>query len=811
EPVTLFVKGFPLITGEEVKTMSIQVGAVSVRSMGPRNAKNAAFMDFLDRAAAERGIEALNAWTFPASPLSRLRAEFAKSKGSRVTESIPRPPSLASPTTMSPRPPPPPPSGPTLGNGTSLRPPFIPPPAPTSAGEPSTAQAFSPSFIPPDYSYYSAWTAPWSSYYGSPTSASLVPTNQSAAITTTKNTKDSTWSEPMQDVVSSQYDHNNNLNHHHPPPERDEYLEALLELRPYQKQAQTGFVNIMRAIKEHAALLGHVRLRMRELQLPDPFSTAAASSPATPMTAANKGMVMDLDPPPLSSLEMAVYLSDPLNYQPPPSKPVQNQQQQQSQESGGSKVVKPPTTLTTPAISSSLSPSDSIAAPQLHHDSSETSLLAAVDQWKKGSRVAEATTKQIAAAATAGAEKENGVETKGKRRMEQGHLSPRGIPENSNGQQSLSSDESEIESEPEQSGGGPKRRRLTREEAEEIVRQQEQLPKLPSSPPLPQQQQQQHQTAPSTHEKAKSSSSKGSASASTKKELQAGSNEASKGATGQPPPQQQDKGRKKKKKRPKKKRNQLAKEEAAMDVEGGAPLTLSSDALSEKPCKNGVSKLPGSTVSSAASAAAAAPAATKAEETLPILPEAGTVTITAEHSQDKRDGKLEAAHKEAGENEAVSTVAAPNDNITLLTENGSSLLLIPTTSSTTITATATTTRSKAAPAPANEAKGDQNLPLTTSARKRAQRKLRQEHGQHRRQQPAQNAALEGSDKTLNEDGKEMVVTKKKIPNKAPKKEDEDEEQKPQQPVSPQQPTMVEDALEDKGAQATTSADPSSLP
>ncbi|KAG0267444.1 hypothetical protein DFQ27_008735 [Actinomortierella ambigua] len=748
EPVTLFVKGFPLITSEEVKTMSIQVGAVSVRSMGPRNAKNAAFMDFVDRAAAERGIEALNAWTFPASPLSRLRAEFAKSKGSRVTESIPRPPSLASPTTIS--------------------------------------------------------------YYGSPTSASLVPTNPSAAVTTTKSTSDSTWSEPMQDVVSSQYGHNDNRHHHHPTTERDEYLEALLELRPYQKQAQTGFVNIMRAIKEHPALLGHVRLRMRELQLPDPFSTAAASSPATPMTATNKGMDLDLDPPPLSSLEMAVYLSDPLNYQPPPSKSVQNQQQQQSQESGGLKAVKPPTTLTTPVISSSLSLSNSIAAPQLHHDNSETSLLAAVDQWKKGSRVAEAKTKQITAAATAGAEKEKEVKTKGKRRMEQGQLSPRGIPENSNGQQSLSSDESEIESEPEQHGGGPKRRRLTREEAEEIVRQQEQLPILPSSPPLPQQQQQQ-QMAPSTHEKAKSSSSKGSASTSTKKELQAGSNEASKGATGQPPPQQQDKGRKKKKKRPKKKRDQLAKEEAAMDVEGDAPLTLSSDAVSEKSCKNGVSKLPGSTVSSAASAASAAAAATKAEETLPILPEAGTVTITAEHSHDNGDGRLEAAHKESGENEAVSTVAAPNDNITLLTENGSSLLSIPTTSSTTITATTTTTRSKAAPAPAKEAKGDQNLPLTTSARKRAQRKLRQEHGQHRRQQPAQNAALEGSDKTLNEDGKEMVVTKKKIPNMAPKKEDEDEEQKPQQPVSPQQPTMVEDALEDKGAQATTSADLSSLP
>ncbi|KAG0224497.1 hypothetical protein BGW42_005070 [Actinomortierella wolfii] len=411
--LTLFVKGFPMITHQELKEISQKVGAIALRGMGPENAKHAAFMDFKDNSTAGRAIEVLGAWSFPSSPSTRLKVEYAKQSGPRTSAPTPHAPA---------------------------KPPTSIPPVTIASSHDTTSTYYQQSYATPGYAYYSSWGhSPWASYYGAPTTASLVPTQPPvstvAPLTAMANEPVASiiaaaTTPTAADAVMTGLDQG-----------KDEYLETLLAVRPYRKEAQRALAHMVRAIKENHKLMEYVVQRMLELQLPDPFMTAAVVK----------------DEPPLSSLEMAVYLSDPLNYRPPPPKSSTTQTTHSTFDMAATGATPAPQI---PTIANN-------AQPQAN--GGEATTVVATTRWKdkppnesaKPSNGALAEEEKLAQGNHGGSIQRQQLPLRKRKNEESAAL--------------LSSDESEIESEPEQgsNSGVPKRRRLTREEAEELVRQQE--------------------------------------------------------------------------------------------------------------------------------------------------------------------------------------------------------------------------------------------------------------------------------------------------------------------------------------------------
>ncbi|KAG0224845.1 hypothetical protein BGW41_004940 [Actinomortierella wolfii] len=411
--LTLFVKGFPMITHQELKEISQKVGAIALRGMGPENAKHAAFMDFKDNSTAGRAIEVLGAWSFPSSPSTRLKVEYAKQSGPRTSAPTPHAPA---------------------------KPPTSIPPVTMASSHDTTSMYYQQSYATPGYAYYSSWGhSPWASYYGAPTTASLVPTQPPvstvAPLTAMANepvasTIAAATTSTAADAVMTGLDQG-----------KDEYLETLLAVRPYRKEAQRALAHMVRAIKENHKLMEYVVQRMLELQLPDPFVTAAVVK----------------DEPPLSSLEMAVYLSDPLNYRPPPPKSSTTQTTHSTFDMAATGATPAPQI---PTIANN-------AQPQAN--GGEATTVVATTRWKdkppnesaKPSNGALAEEEKLAQGNHGGSIQRQQLPLRKRKNEESAAL--------------LSSDESEIESEPEQgsNSGVPKRRRLTREEAEELVCQQE--------------------------------------------------------------------------------------------------------------------------------------------------------------------------------------------------------------------------------------------------------------------------------------------------------------------------------------------------
>ncbi|KAF9975451.1 hypothetical protein BGZ73_000904 [Actinomortierella ambigua] len=621
----------------------------------------------------------------------------------------------------------------------------VPPsPGPPFAGQQRTAPALTPS----EFAYYSGWSDPWASYYGAPTSTSLVPTDPTAATTPAATTVSASNSKLG---VTTQYlseSLNGHKSDHLRQPARDEYLEAMLALRPSRKHAQMGFVSVMKAIKEYPVLLDHVRLRMRELQLPDPFSTAAmavgattSTTTTTTSTTTKDKEIADTDLP-LSNLEMAVYLSDPLNYQPPPSKTPASSR----------------TTIATATSSSSSSSPASIAMSQLVHDGSEASLLAAVNQWKSGgeAKAKDMVADGVARAGVGAASSKGGKVTTGNHTTrEQRQLNSQQHQD----QLQLSSDESEVESEPEQSGGGPKRRRLTRAEAEELVREQQEQ----RSRSLDHQQQAAATFAPETLWPTPTPSVTTAAATATATGLtvplpsEHGVVGFSSTELSADPLPEQGKKRRRRWKSKKERNRQPSVEQQQQQTQNSQPLSMDSqNSMTHASQDEGaaLSSLPKTIVDSVNVSATGAencaslpkkesqeesgkspvsfvPTLTvkTEEENSSVSPAAHTVTVATEHSRVKGNEKVNACKE--GE---VPTVPVIENGSTLVADNSSSLPAVsaPSTSQT---------------------DAQQPLPLTKSAKKRARRKLRIEHGQHRQQELARMAAATKNGEAQDEENK----------------------------------------------------------